>query len=91
MVVTFHWRGYPVIWLRRDGNIHKKYFVHRLVAIHFIPNTDDKPIVNHKDHNKANCHHSNLEWMTLSENTTYYYRMQKRTEAAIPAESEMPF
>lgn len=46
----------------------KKYFIHRLVAEHFIINLENKETVNHKDGDKLNNHHSNLEWMTNSEN-----------------------
>jgi len=46
----------------------KSYRVHRLVAQVFLPNFYNKPLVNHKDHNKANCKLYNLEWVTSSEN-----------------------
>lgn len=36
--------------------------VHRLVAIAFIPNPDNLPLVKHKDGNFLNCHWTNLEW-----------------------------
>lgn len=45
--------------------------IHRLVAQHFIPNTYNKPYVNHKDGNKFNNHIDNLEWATFSENNKH--------------------
>ena len=47
--------------------------VHRLIAIMFIPNPNNKPQVNHKDGNKLNLKISNLEWNTSSENTQHAY------------------
>ena len=48
-----------------------KFLVHRVVAQHFIPNTEDKPFVNHLDNNGLNNHVSNLEWCTHSENMVH--------------------
>lgn len=61
--------GYP---------IHKNTTIHRLVAIAFIPNPENKPTVNHKDWNKKNNHVSNLEWNTRSENIRHSYKMPGR-------------
>jgi len=62
--------GYINVMLRKN-NIPLTKRVHRLVAEAFIPNPDNKPVVNHKDGNKKNSAASNLEWMTYSENTLH--------------------
>ena len=47
----------------------KYYNLHRVVAELFIPNPDNKPVVNHKDPtNRWNCSVDNLEWVTQAEN-----------------------
>lgn len=43
-------------------------FVHRLVALTFIPNPDGLPEVNHRDGDKRNNAVANLEWMTHADN-----------------------
>lgn len=53
------------IWI---NGIRRNFKIHRMIAIHFIPNPENKPQVNHKDGNKANNSISNLEWCTAGEN-----------------------
>ena len=64
--------GYKKVELCKDGK-RKGFKVHRLVAIAFIPNPDNKPEVNHIDGNKINNNIDNLEWVTSSENSIHAY------------------
>ena len=67
-IVTFETeKGYKRATLHFKG---RTYYikVHRLVALAFIPNPDNKPQINHKDGNKLNNCVDNLEWVTDLEN-----------------------
>lgn len=59
--------NYQRIVLMKDG-VKARYQAHRLVALTFIPNPDNKPLINHIDGNKSNNVVTNLEWCTASEN-----------------------
>lgn len=65
----------------------KVFLVHRLVALTYIPNSENKPDINHRDGNPLNNNVDNLEWVTKSENiqhsiknglVDYYTEKQKR-------------
>lgn len=51
--------------------IEKAMYIHRLVAMAFIPNPNNYPCVNHKDENPKNNNVENLEWCTHKYNTNY--------------------
>lgn len=62
--------GYYYVSLSIKSMI-KKFKVHRLVALTYIPNPDNKITVNHKDGNKLNNCINNLEWATQAENNQH--------------------
>ena len=71
--------GYLRINLSKNGQ-KVSYRVHRLVALTYIPNPNNYPIINHKDENKQNNNVSNLEWCTHKYNTNYGTAIQRQSE-----------
>jgi hypothetical protein len=65
-------RGYLTNNISVKGKV-KVVTIHRLIALHFITNPQNKPQVNHKDGDKTNNKISNLEWVTSSENAKHAY------------------
>ena len=60
-------RGYRAFACKYK-NEHFRYSIHRLLAIKYIPNPNNYPIINHIDGNKLNNSIDNLEWCTQSHN-----------------------
>jgi len=74
--------GYACIDLG-DGQTIKRFLIHRLVAITFLKNPQDKPQVNHIDGDKLNNNLSNLEWNTCSENQLHSIKIGLRTTKGV--------
>ena len=53
------------------GKKGKIEMIHRIMAMAFVPNPDNKPFVNHIDGDKGNCSPTNLEWCTSAENNAH--------------------
>lgn len=70
--------GYKQVHIRFDNGHRKTVKIHRLVALTFIPNPENKPQVNHIDGNKLNNHVSNLEWNTCKENLEHAVNVLKK-------------
>lgn len=60
--------GYMQINLFTCDGRRKKEYVHRLVALTFLPNDEHLPEVNHIDGIRDNNVLENLEWVTRAEN-----------------------
>lgn len=61
--------GGGYLWVRAP----KAVKIHRLLAIHFMPNPRCFPVINHKDGNKQNNSLSNLEWCTIKHNAKHAF------------------
>lgn len=73
--------GYLYISLYKNG-VGSTFLVHRLVAIAYIPNPENKPFVNHKNSIRADATKENLEWCTQSENIQHGYDFGFMTQEA---------
>ncbi len=63
--------GYLHVSLSNGNGSYKQMGIHRLVALHFIPNPYGHPMVNHKDGVKTNNSVENLEWCTCNHNLNH--------------------
>ena len=74
--------GYKSVSLWKD-NKGKHFYVHRLVALAFVPNSNGYKYINHKDEDKSNNDVSNLEWCTAKYNCNYGNHTKKLKKSYI--------
>lgn len=69
-------KGYLRVVLCKNGK-KKRFQVHRIVAMAFLPNLHNYPQVNHMDENPLNNCVENLEWCTAQYNSNYGTRIER--------------
>jgi len=67
-------KNYGYVCLTFQGKSNN-FYIHRLVALHFIDNPEKKHDVNHIDGNRANFSLSNLEWISHRDNVLHARRV----------------
>ena len=60
--------GYSTLNLSNNG-VLKKFSIHRLVGLAFIPNLENLQQIHHIDKNRSNNNISNLKWVNNIENS----------------------
>lgn len=78
--------GYWSVQLSEKGN-KKRFYLHRLVAIAFLENKENKETVNHKDGDLNNNSLDNLEWATQKENSDHAYKSLGRKKSSFTKEA----
>lgn len=75
---SLHKDGYYTYKLRKKNKGIKGFLLHRLLALHFIDNPNNYPMVDHIDRNRTNNDLSNLRWITPAGNTQNSDRVDNR-------------
>ena len=69
-------KGRITVQFKKDGK-QRTFYVHRLVALTWIPNPDNLPQVNHKNENSLDNRVDNLEWCDAKYNANYGTRNER--------------
>lgn len=60
--------GYRAIVMVENGH-KERYLIHRLVAMYYVPNPENKPYVDHVNTDKTDNRPENLRWVSPMENS----------------------
>lgn len=75
-----NYKGRCTIGLTDRNKITKRFQVHRLVGLAFLPNPNNLPQINHIDEDPTNNWVDNLEWCDNKYNALYGTRIQRIAE-----------
>ena len=78
--------GYYIIKIKK-----KSYTVHRLIAMTYLKNPNNHPVINHIDENKLNNKVENLEWVTQKENCNAHNKLISHERKVIQKDLEGNF
>lgn len=70
--------GYPAVGLHINGK-QCGFLIHRLIGEYFIPNPENKPVINHINGNINDFSTENLEWANHRENSSHGYNRKHLT------------
>ena len=82
--------GYLYYILTDSENKRHTVYIHRLVALSFIPNPHNLPEINHKDENKKNNNVENLEWCDRKYNINYGTCTERGSKKRINGKKSKP-
>ena len=70
--------GYYYVDLYQDGE-RNRYRIHKLVAMFFLENPENKIIVHHKDFNRKNNNYQNLQFVSVEEHAKIHASKRNET------------
>lgn len=82
-------KDYYAITLVKNGT-KKRYYIHKLVAIAFIPNPNNFPCIDHINTNRYDNRIENLRWCTFTDNNLNPNTAKKRYRAVVQLKDNIP-
>lgn len=73
IIQSIHHNGYKVIGMTKNGK-RKSFESHRIIAMSFLPNPDNKAEVNHINLDRGDNSLENLEWTSRRENLSHGFK-----------------